>query len=117
MTDTLPPDDFDIPSEDTPFQELWKYPAEQLATILATKYDPTIQSMLTALTNATSFSHQDWVALLDRAKSLSEEVMGLPEQPTLGNMRRHQEAADLIVVGMLAQAWAERSEEVERNSQ
>jgi hypothetical protein len=116
MTEQLPTDDFDIPGEDTPFEDLWKYSADQLATILATKYDPTIQAMLNALTSVTSFSQEDWMTVLAQAKALSEEVMGLPDNPTLGNMRRHQQAADLIVLGMLAQAWAERSDEVERNS-
>jgi hypothetical protein len=112
MTDNLPPDDFDIPSEDTPFHSLWAYSPDQLATILATPYDSDIQSLLGALTGLTEFTTEDFHDLLSTAKELCEEIFGAPDNPTLGGMRRHQEASDLIVLGMLTHEWATRGGEV-----
>jgi hypothetical protein len=115
MTDDLPHDDFDIPSEDTPFRELWAYSPDQLATILATPYDEDIKSLLNALNTLTEFTTQDFHDLLHRAKVLCEETFGLPENATLGAMRKHQECSDLVVLGMLTHEWATRGGEVADN--
>ncbi len=91
MTD-MPHDDFDIPSEDTPFAHLWSKTPDELSLILATPYDPDIQSLLGALNAMTDFITDDFTGCCPRRRNCARRCSRCrtsPRSAACGSTRRH----------------------------